>query len=149
MADPTLRRTDEWWQMWARELPMVRQLTSGARIDILGNEIKIDRGPLSRITQAMIAPPEYRLVGALNARDVWLPDPSSSKPKVPMVNADPRDLTPLESDRYQRKAGQLAKDYILANGPQLLTLEPEKAQDAIRKNAENWRKQALNWAVRK
>jgi hypothetical protein len=149
MADPTLRRTDEWWQLWAREVPMVRQLTSGARIDILGNEIKIDRGPLSRITQAMIATPEYRFVGALNARDVWLPDPSSSKPTIKLMDGTRRTLTPLESDRYQRKAGQLAKDYILANGPQLLTLEPEKAQDAIRKNAENWRKQALNWAVRK
>jgi hypothetical protein len=149
MADPTLRRTDEWWQLWAREVPMVRQLTSGARIDILGNEIKIDRGPLSRITQAVLAPPEYRLVGALNARDVWLPDPSSSKPTIQLMDGTRRTLTPLESDRYQRKAGELAKDFILANGPQLLALEPEKAQDAIRKNAEYWRKQALNYAVRK
>jgi hypothetical protein len=149
VADPTLRRSDEWWQLWAREVPMVRQQSSGARIDILGNDIKIDRGPLSRITQSMLTPREYQIVGQLNARDVWLPDPSSSKPTIRLMDGTRRDLTPLERDRYQRKAGELAKDYLLSQGERLLGLKPEDAQDLIRRHAELWRKQAINHAVRR
>jgi hypothetical protein len=170
MIDPSLRKTDEWWQVWARELPVARSLSSGKRHDIFGQDIKLDRGPLSRVYQEVTLPMEYKVLGALNERGVTLPDPSFHPRKVPMVNAPARDMTTPERDRYQRITTELYRAYIadptpqprylkqpdgrfeqatLTNAQYLLKLPPEDAQEAISKATKTMRAQAVLQATKR
>lgn len=170
MIDPSLRKTDEWWQVWARELPVARSLSSGKRHDIFGQDIKLDRGPLSRVYQEVTLPMEYKVLGALNERGVTLPDPSFHPRKVPMVNAPARDMTTLERDRYQRITTELYRAYIadpkpqprylklpdgrfeqatLTNAQYLLKLPPDDAQEAISKATKTMRAQAVLQATKR
>lgn len=170
MIDPSLRKTDEWWQVWARELPVARSLSSGKRHDIFGQDIKLDRGPLSRVYQEVTLPMEYKVLGALNERGVTLPDPSFHPRKVPMVNAPARDMTTPERDRYQRITAELYRAYIadptpqprylkqpdgryeqatLTNAQYLLKLPPEDAQEAISKATKTMRAQAVLQATKR
>lgn len=170
VIDPSLRRTDEWWQVWARELPIARSQSSGKRLDIFGQEIKLDRGPMSRVYQAVTLPMEYKVLGALNERGVTLPDPSFHPRKVPMINGPARDMTTPERDRYQRITGELYRAYIadpkpqprylklpdgrfeqvtLTNAQYLLKLPPEDAQEAISKATKTMRAQAVLQATKR
>lgn len=147
---PQLPRTDYWWQAWAREVPILRSQSSGARVDIFGREITIDRKPLSRIYQTGTVEPEYQILAKLNQRDVWISDPTLHPRKVKLSGSkESRDMTPLEKDRYAREAGKMTKDWLLQTGPQLLQMEPEQAQKMISQRTELIRAMALNRAVRR
>ena len=145
---PQLPRTDYWWQAWAREVPILRSQSSGARVDIFGREITIDRKPLSRIYQTGTVEPEYQILAKLNQRDVWISDPTLHPRKVKLSTGS-RDMLPLEKDRYAREAGKMTKDWLLQTGPQLLQMEPEQAQKMISQRTELIRAMALNRAVRR
>ena len=133
VASPELRSTTEWWQKWAKEVPMLRQLSSGKRIDILGQDINLVRGPLSRVTQLGTADPVYRLLGKLNARDVWLSDPSQGVRVVKLADGTRRNMNPTEKDRYQRLTGAAYRAYLEKEGPALMQMSPEDAQEAVSK----------------
>ena len=145
---PQLPRSDYWWQAWAREVPILRSQSSGARVDIFGREITIDRKPLSRIYQTGTVEPEYQILAKLNQRDVWISDPTLHPRKVKLSTGS-RDMLPLEKDRYAREAGKMTKDWLLQTGPQLLQMEPEQAQKMISQRTELIRAMALNRAVRR
>ena len=147
---PQLPRSDYWWQAWAREVPILRSQSSGARVDIFGREITIDRKPLSRIYQTGTVEPEYQILAKLNQRDVWISDPTAHPRKVKLTGSkESRDMLPLEKDRYAREAGKMTKDWLLQTGPQLLQMEPAPAQKMISQRTELIRAMALNRAVRR
>lgn len=131
VASPELRTSADWWQKWAKEVPMVRELTSGKRIDILGGDILLDRGPLSRVTMLGTADPVYRILGRLNEKDVWLPDPSQGVRIVKLQDGTRRKMTETEKDRFQRLTGAAYRDYLNEEGQRLLQLPPEEAQAEI------------------
>lgn len=131
--NPELHQMNEWWQKWAKEVPMGRKLSSGKRIDILGQDITLDRGPLSRVTQLGTADPIYRTLGRLNERDVWLPDPSQGVRVVKFSNGTRRNMNPQEKDRYQRLTGAAYRAYLEKEGAALLQMSPEDAQEAVSK----------------
>ena len=131
VASPELRSNSEWWQKWAKEVPMLRQLSSGKRIDILGGDILLDRGPLSRVVQIGTADPDYRLLARLNERDLYLPDPTQGVRVVKLADGTRRTMTEAEKDRYQRATGKAYRQYLRENGANLLQMEPEKAKEAI------------------
>jgi hypothetical protein len=147
LASPELRNSSEWWQKWAKEVPMLRQLSSGKRVDIFGEDIKLDRGPLSRVTMLGTADPAYRTLGRLNERDVWLPDPSTGVRVVKLANGTRRSMNPAEKDRYQRITGTAYKSFIEEQGPRLLQLEPEAAREEINRVTKRMRDRAAYQAT--
>lgn len=149
VASPELRTSSDWWQKWAREVPMVRELTAGKRIDILGGDILLDRSPLSRVRSIGTADPAYRLLGLLNSKDLYLPDPSQGVAVVRLADGTRRAMTTQEKDRYQRLVGKAYRQFILEQGQRLLTLDPEKAKDDIRRITDNLRRIARVQAVQR
>lgn len=149
VASPELRTSSDWWQKWAREVPMVRELTAGKRIDILGGDIQLDRSPLSRVRSIGTADPAYRLLGLLNSKDLYLPDPSQGVAVVRLADGTRRAMTTQEKDRYQRLVGKAYRQFILEQGQRLLTLDPEKAKDDISRITDNLRRIARVQAVQR
>lgn len=137
VASPTLRDSSEWWAQWSGQVPMLRELSTGARVDIFGNDIKLDRGPMSRVWLRGNEGKPYQLLGLLNERDVWLPDPSAAQ-RVVKTRAGRRPLAREERDRYQRLTGAAYADYIERNGENFVNYierggPPEKRADRVMK----------------
>ena len=148
VAHPALHDSSEWWMKWAQQVPMVRELSSGKRVDIFGKEVELDRTPTSRVFQLGTADPAYRLLGRLNERDIWLTDPSSGVRVVKMSDGQRRSMTPGEKDRYQRRTGEAYRDYILKHGEELLRMDGEKARDKMSRDTKLIRASAFSRAVR-
>ena len=147
VTSPELRTSSEWWQKWTKEMPMLRQLSSGKRVNILGEDIKLDRGPLSRVLTIGTFDPAYRVLGRLNERDIYLPDPTQGVRVVVLGDGTRRKMTELEKDRYQRATGAAYRKFLMENGAELLNLEPDAAKTLISKVTERLRAQAANEAV--
>ena len=145
---PELRATTNWWQRWAKEVPMVRQMSSGKRVNILGEDIRLDRGPLSRVTQVGTADPAYRTLGRLNSRDIYLPDPTTGVRVVRLADGTRRPMTATEKDRYQRLTGAAYRQLLTDEGERLLQMEPEEAQQRLFKTTQRLRDRAAAQAVR-
>lgn len=145
---PELRATTNWWQRWAKEVPMLRQMSSGKRVNILGEDIRLDRSPLSRVTQVGTADPAYRTLGRLNSRDIYLPDPTTGVRVVRLADGTRRPMTATEKDRYQRLTGAAYRQLLTDEGERLLQMEPEEAQKRIFKTTQRLRDRAAAQAVR-
>ncbi len=126
---------------------MLRQLTSGKRIDILGGDILLDRGPLSRVTNLGTADPVYRLLGRLNEKDLWLPDPSQGVRVVKLNDGTRRKMTDTEKDRYQRLTGAAYRDFLNEHGQRLLQAEHEAAKKEISRVTDHLRDRAAYQAT--
>jgi len=149
VTSPELRMSSEWWQKWAKEVPMLRQLSSGKRVDILGEDIKLDRGPLSRVMSIGTLDPAYRVLGHLNERDLYLPDPTQGVRMVLLADGTRRKMTELEKDRYQRTTGAAYRKFLTEQGSNLLRMPTEQARETISKVTERLRAQAAYQAVRR
>lgn len=137
VTSPTLRDSSEWWAQWTGQVPMLRELSTGARVDIFGNDIKLDRGPFSRVWLRGNEGKPYQLLGLLNERDVWLPDPSAAQ-RVIKTRDGRRPLAREERDRYQRLTGAAYADYIERNGQNFVDFierggPPEKRNERVMK----------------
>lgn len=148
VVSPTLRNSSEWWMKWAAQVPMLRETASGKRLNIFGEEIQLDRTPLSRVTQTGTADPAYRTLGRLNERDIWLPDPSASVRVVKLADGTRRPMTPAEKDRFQKLTGAAYKALIQDHGANLLRMQPDAARDFLEKVTSNIRTRAAAQAVR-
>lgn len=149
VISPQLRDTSEWWMKWAGQVPMVRELSSGKRVNIFGEDIVLDRGPTSRITQVGTIDPALRTLGRLNERDIWLPDPTQGVRTVLLADGTRRKMTTLEKDRYQRATGAAYRKFITEQGAALLQMDAELARETISKVTERLRRQAAYDAVRR
>lgn len=139
VAHPELHSSSEWWQKWAKEVPMVRELSSGKRVNIFGEDILLDRGPMSRVMQIGTADPDYRLLARLNAKDLYLPDPTNGVRVVKRADGTRRDMTPAEKDRYQRLTGQAYRQFVREQAENLLRMEHEEAKTLISRRTERLR----------
>jgi hypothetical protein len=148
VVSPTLRDSSEWWMKWAAQVPMLRETASGKRLNIFGEEIQLDRTPLSRVTQTGTADPAYRTLGRLNERDIWLPDPSAGVRVVKLADGTRRPMTPAEKDRFQKLTGAAYKALIEERGQELLRMQPDRARDYLEKVTSNIRTRAAAQAVR-
>jgi hypothetical protein len=150
VISPALMDTSEGgWVLWAQHMPMVRQLSSGKRIGILGNDVTVDRGPLSRVTGLGTADPAFRTLGKMNERDLWLPDPSAGQRVVKMAGGERREMTAQEKDRYQRKVAEGYKTFVVEHGADVLAMEDEAAKKYISRHTESIRNRAAYQAVRR
>jgi len=148
VVSPTLRDSSEWWMKWAAQVPMLRETASGKRLNIFGEEIQLDRTPLSRVTQTGTGDPAYRTLGRLNERDIWLPDPSAGVRVVKLADGTRRPMTPAEKDRFQKLTGAAYKALIEERGQELLRMQPDRARDFLEKVTSNIRTRAAAQAVR-
>jgi hypothetical protein len=150
VISPALMDTSEGgWVLWAQHMPMVRQLSSGKRIGILGNDVTVDRGPLSRVTGLGTADPAFRTLGKMNERDLWLPDPSAGQRVVKLAGGERREMTAQEKDRYQRKVAEGYKTFVMERGAEVLAMEDEAAKKYISRHTESIRNRAAYQAVRR
>ena len=149
VISPQLRDTSEWWMKWAAQMPMLRETSSGKRVNIFGEDIVLDRTPTSRITQVGTLDPALRTLGRLNERDIWLPDPTQGVRMVKLADGTRRKMTPAEKDRYQRATGAAYRQFITEQGANLLRMDPELARETISKVTERLRNQAAYQAVRR
>lgn len=131
VASPELRDSSEWWMKWAQQIPMVREMSSGKRVDIFGKEIVLDRTPTSRVVQIGSADPAYRLLGRLNERDIWLTDPSAGERVVKLGDGTRRNMNLHEKDRYQRHTGEAYREYVLKYGEELLRMDGDDARKRL------------------
>lgn len=145
---PELHDASAWWAQWAAQVPMLRELSSGKRVDILGKDVTIDRGPLSRVTQSGTADGAYRIVGQLNERDLWLPDPSTGVRMVKEPNGERREMSLEEKDRYQRFAGAGYKAFVIEHGDEILAMEHAAAEKFISRQTKVIRDQAAEKVAR-
>ncbi len=145
---PELHDSHQWWAQWAAQVPMLRELSTGRRVDILGKDITIDRGPLSRVVQVGTSDPAYRLLGQMNEKDLWLSDPTTGVRVVKLAGGERREMTPTEKDRYQRRTGEGYKAFVLEHGEKILTMKHDDAKTFIQKVTEGIRDRAAAQAVR-
>ena len=115
--------------------------------DILGGDIKLDRGPLSRVTGLGTGDPVYRLLARLNEKDLWLPDPSSGVRIVKLSDGTRRKMTDTEKDRFQRLTGQMYRDFLTEHGQRLLQTEQEAAKKEISRITDHLRERAAYQAT--
>lgn len=146
---PELHDSSVWWGKWAAQVPMARELATGKRVDIFGNDIKLDRTLLSRVVHVGFSDGAYHTLGLLNARDVWLPDPSSGVRVVRLTNGDRREMTPTEKDRYQRATGAGYKKFIEEHGAELLKLPVDEARKRVQRDTKPIRSLAAFQAVQR
>lgn len=143
VLSPELRQAPSaWWGVWAQQVPMLREITGGKRVDIFGKDILLDRGPLSRVTQLGSPDPAYRMLGKLNERDLWLPDPSAGQRVVKLPDGTRREMSPVEKDRFQRATGEAYRTFILEHGEEMLAMKTEDAKSYIRRVTKPLRDQA-------
>jgi hypothetical protein len=148
VISPELRDSRAWWAKWAQQVPMLRETATGKRMDIFGADIKLDRTPLSRVTLVGTPDPAYRLLGEMNAKDLWLSDPTAGVRKVKISGGARRDMTAQEKDRYQRAAGQGYKQFIVDHGEEILAMEKDKAKQYVERHTKIIRDRAAYQATR-
>lgn len=148
MMDPEIRKPDDMAAYFAKEVPFFRRLEVGGQklFNIFGEPVQINRQPWSRsYTQAELDD-EYRTLGELNSRGLFL---GAANPTNRTIGSGPtrRELTDREAELYMQTAGKFYKDYIRSQGERLLRLPNEQAKKAISQDTERLRNAALRRAV--
>lgn len=148
MMNPEIRKPDDMAAYFAKEVPFFRRLEVGGQklFNIFGEPVQINRLPWSRSYTQADLDDEYRTLGELNSRGLFL---GAANPTNRSIGSGPsrRDLTDLEAELYMETAGKFYKDYIRSQGERLLRLPNEQAKKAISQDTERLRNAALRRAV--
>lgn len=148
MMNPEIRKPDDMAAYFAKEVPFFRRLEVGGQklFNIFGEPVQINRQPWSRSYTQTELDDEYRTLGELNSRGLFL---GAANPTNRSIGSGPtrRDLTDREAELYMETAGKFYKDYIRSQGERLLRLPNEQAKKAISQDTERLRNAALRRAV--
>ena len=147
MLKPEMRKYESFYEKAASHIPIYRSYVGKEYYDILGNQIKKNAIPGSRDFDRLAQEPEYKMLGALNARGIWL-TPANAEYRMIGKGRYRRRLTQEEADRYSLETGKLYKQMIMRFGPRALQMPVEKAKDYISAKADDMRDLALLKAVR-
>lgn len=147
IQDPTMRRYGTLFQKAASHVPVYRRYVGSDYYDILGNKIEKNAIPGSRDFMKLEDKPEYRMLGALNARGIWL-TPANAEYRMVGKGRFRRRLTQEEADRYSLETGKLYRQMVMNYGPRALQMPVERAKDYISAKADDMRDLALQRAVR-
>ena len=148
MVNPEIRKPDDMAAYFAKEVPFFRRLEVGGQklFNIFGEPVQINRLPWSRsYTQAELDD-EYRTLGELNSRGLFLGAANPTNRSIGSGSSR-RDLTDREAELYMETAGKFYKDYIRSQGERLLRLPNEQAKKVISQDTERLRNAALRRAV--
>lgn len=147
-TQPELRKYEGLWEKTASHIPIYRRYVGEEYYDILGQQIKRNVIPGSR--EFMMGPtePEYKILGALNARNIFL-TPANAEYRMVGKGRNRRRLTQEEADAYSLETGRGYRDMLLRYGQRALQMPTERARAFLQDKAEEVRDRALKRAYRR
>ena len=92
--------------------------------------------------------PEYKILGALNARNIFL-TPANAEYRMVGKGRNRRRLTQEEADAYSLETGRGYRDMLLRYGQRALQMPTERARAFLQDKAEEVRDRALKRAYRR
>lgn len=129
--DPRNFKPDGVLEQMTRGIPIYRRTLNDGRpqLNILGEEVRLNREPWSRTYTSVESGEAHRLLGALMARGITLPQADDSKRVVHEgEKVKLGDLGGTTVWRYQKAVGQAYQELLVTEGQKLLLMEPERAQ---------------------
>jgi len=147
-TQPELRKYEGLWEKTASHIPIYRRYIGEEYYDILGKQIKRNVIPGSR--EFMMGPtePEYKILGALNARNIWL-TPANAEYRMIGKGRNRRRLTQEEADAYSLETGRGYRDMLLRYGQRALQMPTERARAFLQDKADEVRDRALKRVYRR
>jgi hypothetical protein len=147
-TQPELRKYEGLWEKTASHIPIYRRYVGEEYYDILGQQIKRNVIPGSR--EFMMGPtePEYKILGALNARNIFL-TPANAEYRMVGKGRNRRRLTQEEADAYSLETGRGYRDMLLRYGQRALQMPTERARAFLQDKADEVRDRALKRAYRR
>ena len=147
MADPKMRKYKTIWEKTASHIPIYRRFVGEEYYDILGKQIEKEVYPGSREFMERPSDPAYRILGALNSRNIWL-TPANAEYRMVGKGRNRRRLTQEEADAYSLETGKAYKGMILRYGPRALQMSTERARAFLSDKADEVRDRALQKVYR-
>lgn len=142
MADPKMRKYKTIWEKTASHIPIYRRFVGEEYYDILGKQIEKEVYPGSREFMERPSDPAYRILGALNSRNIWL-TPANAEYRMVGKGRNRRRLTQEEADAYSLETGKAYKSMILRYGPRALQMSTERARAFLSDKADEVRDRVL------
>jgi hypothetical protein len=142
ILDSNRRKYTTIWEKTAGVVPFYRRYVGEDYYNILGDPIKRNALPGSR--EFLLGPtePAYKILGALNSRDIWL-TPANAEQRMVGKGRNRRRLTQQEADAYSLETGKAYKTMILRYGPRALQMSPERARAFLSDKADEVRDRVL------
>ncbi len=147
IADPNLRKYETVWEKTASHIPIYRRYEGEEYYDILGKQIQRKVYPGSREFMEKPTDPEYKILGALNSRGIWL-TPANAEHRMIGKGRNKRKLTQDEADAYSLESGKAYRQMLLRYGQRALQMPTERARAFLLDKADEARDRALKKAVR-
>ena len=131
MGDGKLRKY-EGWENFAKEVPYYRRYVGGPLLDIFGKQVEVSRTPWSREYQAQPEAREYRLLGQLGSRGLWMTPADPGNRRVGRGKRS-REMTDAEQKRFVTIVGDKYREVVLKHGDRLTKMPFEAAKDMLGK----------------
>ena len=147
MTDPGLRKYESLWEQTASHIPVYRRYSGEEYYDILGKQIERKVWPGSREFMELETDPEYRTLGKLNSRGIWL-TPANAEHRMVGKGRNKRKLTQEEADAYSLETGKGYRQMLLRYGSRLEQMPTERARAFLMDKADEVRDRALKKIVR-
>jgi hypothetical protein len=147
-TQPELRKYKTLWEKTASHIPIYRRYVGEDYYDILGQPIKRNVIPGSR--EFMMGPtePEYKILGALNSRNIFL-TPANAEYRMVGKGRNRRRLTQEEADAYSLETGKGYRQMLLRYGQRALQMPTERARAFLSDKADEVRDRALKKVYRR
>ena len=131
MGDGKLRKY-EGWENFAKEVPYYRRYVGGPLLDIFGKQVEVSRTPWSREYQVQPEAREYRLLGQLGSRGLWMTPADPGNRRVGRGKRS-REMTDAEQKRFVTIVGDKYREVVLKHGDRLTKMPYEAAKDMLGK----------------
>ena len=148
MFSPEINRYKTPFEFMAREVPIYRSSVGTPMLDIFAAPVAPSRSPTSREFIEQPTEPEYRQIGRLNERGIWL---TSANPENRLVGkgSKKRHMTDEEGLRYIKATGKAYRDFVLRYTDRIIAMPKERARQFVLDKADEIRDKAAKQAVRK
>lgn len=138
-SDPRNFKPEGVAEQFLRSVPLARKFINDGRpqLNLLGEEVKLQRSPWSRAYTSVESAEAHRVLGALMARGLSLPMPSDQVHVIKDNVRVPLDTLGREAVyRYEKAVGQGYKDWLSLEGSDLLKMSVEDASNIIKRRAD-------------
>ena len=146
-TQPELRKYEGLWEKTASHIPIYRRYVGDEYYDILAYPIKRNVIPGSREFMAGATETEKKILGALNARNIWL-TPANAEYRMIGKGRNRRRLTQEEADAYSLETGKGYRQMLLRYGQRALQMPTERARAFLSDKADEVRDRALKKVYR-
>ena len=145
-TDPRNFKAEGWLEELQRATPIARRFVNDGRpqLNLLGEEVKLQRAPWSRGYTSVESGEAGRVLGALLGRGLNLPQPSDAVMvyqngvKVPLEKLGREKVW-----QYEKAVGTAYKAWLATEGSALLQMPVKQADKVIEQRAASIKRQAL------